>query len=76
MVKNKIKKDESHFLAFDPSDYTEVDQYKDNPAFKSDETNSLLPVANKALVFFLYINRQKRVQVYLIIGPIHESIFL
>lgn len=42
----------SCFQAFDPSDYTEVRQYQNNPAFQSDETGALLPLANKALIFF------------------------
>lgn len=42
----------SCFQAFDPSDYTEVRQYQNNPAFQKPETQSLRPLADKALVFF------------------------
>lgn len=40
------------FQAFDPANYTEIDGYIKNPAFQSDETASLLSMANKALTFF------------------------
>ena len=52
MAQSKTKHSGSCFLAFDPSDYSEVDQYKDNPAFQSETARALLPVANKALIYF------------------------
>lgn len=52
-------KNKSCFLAFDPSDYTEVRQYGQNPAFEPDDINHLLPLANEAAVHFSRTNEEE-----------------
>lgn len=52
MAKSKTKQTESLFRAFDPSNYTEIDQYSFNPVFQCGDIKPLLNLANKALVYF------------------------
>ncbi len=47
LYKVNTNKDGSCFVAFDPSDYTEVRQYSRNPAFEPDDINYLLYVQAK-----------------------------
>lgn len=54
-----VEGQESCFLAFDPSDYTEVRQYAKNPAFEPDEISYLLPLANEAVVHFSRTNEEE-----------------
>ncbi len=54
-----VEGQESCFLAFDPSDYTEVRQYAQNPAFDSEDISHLLPLANEAVVHLSRTNEEE-----------------
>ncbi len=47
-----LDKNKSCFITFDPSDYTEVRGYQNNPVFKIEGATALLDDANTALAYF------------------------